>query len=293
MQQKTGVYLLLILSMALWGATWVAGRVVAQSLHPMSAAVLRFIVASLGLVLMVWRSEGRLPRLERHQIVPAVFLGFTGVFAYSYFFFTGLQTTPAGRAALIVACIPVCISVLSALFCGEKFGPVRIVGALLSLVGVSVVIADGNPLHLLSGGMGRGDVMILGCVVSWVAYSLGGRSAMKKMPPLTAVTWSCIIGTLFLLPAALPNGLVEDVLRARPVDWGCIFFLGALATSLAYFWYYQAIAVIGASRAGIFINTVPVFAVLMGFLLLGEPIHLSLLAGGAMVITGVYLTNRR
>ncbi len=292
MKKQTGIYFLLIISMALWGGTWVAGRVLAQSIHPLSAAFLRFTVASFVLVYMVWRSEGRLPSLRRNQVFPALFLGFTGVFAYSYFFFTGLQTTPAGRAALIVACIPVCISIISALFYKEKFGKVRVIGALLSLVGVSVVIANGNPLALLSGGVSRGDFMILGCVVSWTAYTLGGRSAMKVLPPLSAVTWSCIVGTVLLFPFALMTGLVGDVIRARPLDWGCIVFLGALATSLAYFWYYQAIAVIGASRAGIFINTVPVFAVVMGFLLLGEPVHLSLLTGGLMVITGVYLTNR-
>jgi len=292
MQQKTGIYLLLIVSMALWGGTWVAGRVVAQSMHPMSAATLRFIVASLGLALMVWRSEGRLPRLRRDQVAPALFLGFTGVFAYSYFFFTGLQSTPAGRAALIVACIPVCIAIIAAVFLKERFGPVRAAGAALSLAGVSVVIAGGNPLTLLAGGMNRGDLMILGCVASWTAYTLGGRAAMRRMPPLTAVTWSCITGTLMLLPVSLTHGLAADVANARLLDWGCIFFLGALATSLAYFWYYEAIAIIGASRAGIFINTVPVFAVLMGFFLLGEPIHLSLLAGGTMVVLGVYLTNR-
>ncbi|WP_419785989.1 DMT family transporter [Pseudodesulfovibrio sp.] len=292
MQQKSGVYALLIISMALWGGTWVAGRVVAQSMHPMSAAALRFIVASLGLIFMVWRSEGHLPRLKPDQVLPVIFLGFTGVFAYSYFFFTGLQTTPAGRAALIVACIPVCISIAAALFLGERFGPVRVVGALLSLAGVSVVLADGNPLALLSGGVNQGDLMILGCVASWTAYTLGGRKAMRRMPPLTAVTWSCIMGTAMLLPVSLTHGLVADTLNARLIDWGCIFFLGALATSLAYFWYYQAIAIIGASRAGIFINTVPVFAVVMGCVLLGEPVHPSLVTGGAMVIAGVYLTNR-
>lgn len=115
---------------------------------------------------------------------------------------------------------------------------------------------------------------------------------MKSVPPLAAVAWSSIFGMLMLLPAALNEGLLTDVLHARAVDWGCIVYLGVLATALAYLWYYQAIAVIGASRAGIFINTVPVFAVIMGFLLLGEPIHLSLAVGGAMVVTGVYLTNK-
>ena len=164
--------------------------------------------------------------------------------------------------------------------------------SLVSLVGVSVVIADGNPLGLLSDGVGRGDFMILGCVASWTAYSLGGRAVMKTLPALTTVAWSCFFGTLMLMPAALVGGLFEDVVQARPLDWICIVYLGIFATGLAYFWYYQAISAIGASRAGIFINTVPVFAVGMGFLLLGEPVHFSLLPGGLMVVTGVYLTNR-
>lgn len=288
----TYIYTLLITSMALWGGTWIAGRVLAQSIHPMSAAFLRFALASVLLIIMCWRAEGHMPRLKRKQILPLAFLGATGVFTYSYFFFTGLQTTSAGRAALIVACIPVCISVLSAVLYKEKFGPLRIIGALTSLVGVSVVIADGNPMALISEGVSRGDFMILGCVVSWTAYSLGGRSVMKTISPLIAVTWSSLFGTLMLFPAALADGLMTDIVTARPIDWVCVVYLGALATSLAYFWYYQAISVIGASRAGIFINTVPVFAVVMGFFLLGEPIHLSLALGGGMVVTGVYLTNR-
>ena len=179
-QSLTYTYILLVTSMALWGGTWVAGRILAQSIHPMSAAFLRFALASAMLLLMSCRAQGRLPRLNRAQVLPVMFLGATGVFIYSYFFFTGLKTIAAGRAALIVACIPVCISALSAILYKERFGPVRIMGALISLAGVSVVIADGNPLKLLSGGVSSGDFMILGCVASWTAYSLGGRAVMKS-----------------------------------------------------------------------------------------------------------------
>jgi drug/metabolite transporter (DMT)-like permease len=278
--------------MALWGGTWVAGRILAQSISPMSAAFLRFLFASATLIIMCYRSEGRLPQLNRGQILPVLFLGSTGILAYSYFFFTGLQTITAGRAALIVACIPVCISILSAILYKEKFGPLRIFGASISLIGVSLVIADGNPLALISNGIGRGDFMILGCVASWTAYSLGGRSVMKTLSALNTVTWSCLFGTAMLFPAALADGLFSNIQHARSIDWGCIIYLGVFATGLAYFWYYQAISTIGASRAGIFINTVPVFAVIMGFLLLDEPVHFSLLSGGLMVVTGVYLTNK-
>jgi len=292
-QSLTSTYVLLVISMMLWGGTWVAGRVLAQSVTPMTAAFLRFMFASLTLAVMCWKAEGSLPKLSRNQILPVAFLGATGVFIYSYFFFTGLQTTSAGRAALIVACIPVCVASLSAMLCKETFGPLRIIGTLTSLIGVSVVIAGGSPLALLSEGVGRGDFMILGCVASWTAYTLGGRFVMKTVSPLASVTWSCIFGMGMLLPAALAEGMAADIMNARPVDWLCVIYLGVLATGLAYLWYYQAIARIGASRASIFINTVPVFAVLMGFSLLGEPIHLSLAGGGLMVITGVYLTNRQ
>lgn len=288
----TYTYVLLITSMLLWGGTWIAGRILAQSIEPMSAAFLRFVFASIMLFAMCCRSQGKLPKLEKKQILPVAFLGLNGVFIYSYFFFTGLQTIAAGRAALIVACIPVCISIISALFFKEKFGPIRIIGALTSLIGVSVVIADGNPFALLSGGVSRGDFMILGCVASWTAYSIGGRFVMKSLAPLTAVAWSCIFGTIMLFPVAITHGLAQDLMAARFIDWVCIIYLGVLATGLAYYWYYDAISIIGPSRAGIFINTVPVFAVIMGFFMLGEPIHLSLITGGVMVVTGVYLTNK-
>ena len=93
----TYIYILLITSMALWGGTWVAGRILAQSIPPMSAAFLRFLFASATLIIMCYRAEGRMPRLKREQILPVMFLGATGVFIYSYFFFTGLQTIAAGQ----------------------------------------------------------------------------------------------------------------------------------------------------------------------------------------------------
>lgn len=292
MSQRTIMYMQLVASMALWSGTWIAGRVLARSMHPMNAAFLRFVLASAFLLLVCRLKNGRFPKLSRNQLLPVCFLGLTGVFLYSFFFFNGLKTVPAGRAALIVACTPVCIGAASAVLYKERFGAQRIVGTLLSLFGVSVVIADGNPLVLVQGGVHGGDLLILGCTVSWTAYSLGGKSAMRLIPPLEAVTWSCVTGVLFLLPVALFSGLTGDIARAGLLDWSCLAFLGVLATGFAYYWYYKAIPVIGASRAGIFINFVPVFALVLGVLLLGEAVHISLISGGLLTIAGVWLNNR-
>ena len=286
------VYAKLVGSVFFWGATWISGRVLAQDMGPFSAALLRFVTASVFLLFWSWRVNGSFPALPKKDILPVAFLGLTGIFLYNAFFFTGLKTVPAGRAALIIASVPVIISIISALMLGERLTPGKVTGTLLSLTGASVVLSGGNPLQLFHGGLSHGDLMILGCVGAWTAYSVAGSRVMQRVGPLMAVTWSCILGTFMLLVPALAHGLLDDIKSASLVDWGNILFLGIVATGVAFTWYYAGIRAIGAARAGIFINLVPVFAIAMGYVILSEPVTYSLVSGGAMVISGVYLANR-
>ncbi|EMG36238.1 DMT(drug/metabolite transporter) superfamily permease [Desulfocurvibacter africanus PCS] len=287
------VYVKLVASMAIWGGTWVSGRIVAGAMEPFSAAFLRFLVASIFLVFMTMREEKRLPILRREHMLHALLLGLTGVFAYNAFFFSGLRNVPAGKAALIIASTPAVMAIFSGLFLKERLGRWHAVGIPLSLSGVLLIISRGDPLALLEGGLGRGELYIFGCVAAWSAYSLLGKRAMVIMSPLTAVTWSCIFGCILLLPAALAEGLAGTVRSIDPVVWGNLLFLGVMATGLSFAWYYEGIKAIGASRAGVFINLVPVAAIGLGVLVLGESVTWTLAAGGAMVICGVWLTNRR
>lgn len=286
------IYLKLFLTAVFWGGTFVAARTVAQDVGPYSASFLRFLTASLCLIAMILWKEGRIPRLRRHQALPAVLLGMTGVFAYNVFFFLGMKTIPAGRASLIVATNPVFIALLSALLFRERLTAAKGAGILLCLAGAAIVIAKGDPLALLRGGMGRGEIFILGCVASWVAYSLIGKQIMKDFSPLAAVTYSCLIGGAALFIPALREGLPGMIGAIAPRDWAGIVYLGIFGTVLGFFWYYEGIQVIGPSRAAVFINVVPVSGVFFGWLLLAETISLSLLAGALLVLSGVYLTNR-
>jgi drug/metabolite transporter (DMT)-like permease len=131
------VYAKLVGSVFFWGATWISGRILAQDMGPFSAALLRFVTASAFLFLWSWHAGHGFPRLPRKEILPVAFLGLTGIFLYNAFFFTGLQTVPAGRAALIIASVPVVIGITSALFMGDKLTPYKILGTLLSLTGAA------------------------------------------------------------------------------------------------------------------------------------------------------------
>lgn len=285
------IYLKLVLTAVFWGGTFVAARVVSNHIGPFSASFIRFTAASLFLVMAATLRGVKIPRLARHQILPAILLGMTGVFAYNIFFFKGLQTITAGRASLIVAINPVLISILSDLFFREKMHAAKIVGAFLCLAGVILVISHGNPLSLFSGGVGVGEFFILGCVVSWVSYSLIGKVILKDMTAFAAVLYSCAIGAAALLPLALMENITGKIGAFSGAEWLSLLYLAFFGTTLGFHWYYEGIAAIGAARAAVFINLVPVAGVFLGWLLLKETLNMSIIAGAILVVGGVYLTN--
>jgi len=287
------VYVKLLLTAVFWGGTFIAARVVTQNVGPFSAAFLRFAIASLFLVSIIIRLEGGLPRLKRDQIIPVILLGMTGVFAYNIFFFLGLKTVTAGRASVIIAMNPIFIALFAHLLFKERLSRINVTGILLCVTGAIVVISKGNPPALLQGGLEGGELYILGCVASWVLYSLIGKHTMQEISPMAAVTYSCLIGGALLFVPACIEGLLADVAGYRRVDWLGIAYLGFFGSVLGFTWFYQGIKKIGASRAAVFINFVPVSAVILAVLLLGETLDISLITGGGMVIGGAYLTNRK
>ncbi len=286
------VYAKLVLTAFFWGGTFIAGRLAAQEVPPFTASFLRFVFASFFLLLFLRRSAGRLPLPSARDWAMLALLGSTGVFAYNAFFFAGLKHVPAGRASLIIACNPAMIALFSALVLRERLGASRLLGVVVSVVGALVIISRGSLGSLLNGGISTGDLLIFGCVASWVTYSIDGKKVLGRLDPLTAVTYSCLLGTLFLSVPALPEGLLSQLARLSRLSWACLFYLGFFGTALGFQWYYEGIRAIGPSRAGVFINLVPVSAVSLSFLFLNERPSSSLLAGTVLVLAGVYWTNR-
>jgi len=221
------IYLKLFLTAVLWGGTFVAGRIVAQEVEPAAGSFLRFAVASLLLIAMTWQAGGRLPIPRRKQMIPLLLLGITGVAAYNIFFFLGLKIIPASRASLIVATNPVFIALGSALLFKDRLTPGRMAGIALCLTGAVVVISRGDIIALLSHGVGQGETFILGCIVSWVSYSLIGRGVLKEISPLVAVTYACLIGTFLLAVPAVFEGMFSAVTGYSLTSWSGILSSGS------------------------------------------------------------------
>jgi len=286
------LYLKLILTAVFWGGTFIAGRIVAREVGPFSAAFLRFLVASVILLVFVLRTHRTIPMLDRWQIFPVTMLALTGVFAYNVLFFSGLKTVTASRASLIITSNPAFIAIFAAMFFGDRLTFSRTLGILLSISGAMIVISKGRPLQVFEGNPGLGELYICGCVLSWVLYSLIGKVALSRLSPLVSVTYSCVIGTLLLALPAFSEGLGASVTSCSYLVWISIIYLGLFGTSLGFIWYYEGIRTIGPSRTGVFINIVPICSIILAFFILNEAIDASIVLGAIFVFAGVYLTNR-
>lgn len=291
-QARTVTYVKLIAAMAMWGGTWIAGRVIAQELSaPLAVASLRFVLSGLAVGGFMLLSEGRLPVPQTGGDWGLIWaLGFFGIFLYGLCFFFGLQRIPAGRGALVVALNPVVIVITAWLIGKERMTLQKAIGSLIAFAGCLTVIGNGDPLALFHGTVGLGEWLIIGCVLSWAAYTFIGWQATHRFSPLATTLYASLSGAVLLGLAALVQGDIDPLAWSWRV-WAGMGFLAIFGTAIAYTWFTDAVHRLGAGQASIFINLVPVFAVLQAAVLLDERLGLAVLAGGALVIAGVWLTS--
>ncbi|WP_126443879.1 DMT family transporter [Sulfuricystis multivorans] len=290
-------YAKLVVTAVIWGGTWVAARIAVQEVPPLGVAVWRFFLAATSLLVLVRWHHGRLPVLDRRELLLVIGLGASGIFIYNLFFLYGIQHIPAGRGALVVATTPVITLLAAAWLLREGMTRLKVLGSALALLGCLTVIGRGDPLAPLRGQIGSGDLLILGCALMWSIYTLIGRLgteslARRNLGALVMTAYASCAGFLMLLVTALIIAPAQLVPHYSLPAWSAIVFLGLLGTTLGFTWFAAAVQRIGAQRASIFINLVPVAAVLQGALLLHERLDPSVLAGGLLVIAGVMLIQR-
>ncbi len=288
------VYFRLVVTTALWGGTFPAGKIAVRELPPLAAGTLRFALATAALALLLARDRRR-PRFTARQIGLLALLGATGVFGYNVGFLVGLTLAPSADGALLIPPNnPLATALLAALLLGEPITRRVAAGLAVAFVVVVLVVAAGaQPAVGGAAGLARlaGDALFLGAVFGWALYTVVGRLVLAELTPLEATTYSSAFGTLGLAGASLVEGRWDEVAGASAAAWTALAYLALLGTVVGFVWWYQAVVRIGAARAAAFINLVPVFGLSASALLLGERLVPWQLAGAALVMTGVILTT--
>lgn len=288
-------YGLLTLTALFWGGNFVVGRAVSADIPPIALAWWRWCFA-LGLILPfclvpLWRKRRQLWQARW----PLLLLAALGVTAFNTLVYLGLQTATASDALLILSAGPILILLISWVLYREKISTGQLLGVSLSLLGVLMIISRGAPWRLLSQLEGNlGLIWILLAVISWAFYSVLLRLRPRGLTGFEFFASSVILGFLLLTPFYL----YEHWVQARILIWNeqslyALFYVSIFASVLAFLFWNQGVAQLGANRTGYFIHLIPVWGILLAYLFLAERLYLFHALGIGMIVAGLILSTGR
>jgi len=284
MSNQTRGFLAAMATVLMWASAFPFTRFLLEYYTPGAIMVLRFIVASIILIVI-----GIIKKIKRPEIkdLPLFFLfGIFGVFAYNFFFNTGTVHVVSGVSSFIVAASPVFTAIWAKLFLKETMTPLAWLGIVLSfsgLMGVMISQTGGFALNI-------GVLLLIGAAISGSVLNITQRLLVRKYTALEATTYAIIIGTLCML-IYLPDGIAEFRTSTLPANLALIF-LAIFPAVLAYIaWGYALSKAEKTAHVTVFLYLIPFLASLIGFFWLGETFSIWSFLGGVVIIGGMVLTN--
>ena len=287
-----GPRVLALLAITLWGLSFVATRVALAEVAPVPLIAARLVLGT-GFLLALLAARGELSELAAVPKLPLAALGFLGIGFHLVLQAFALRLTSAIHTGWLIGLIPIWSALLAARFLGERLTRVKVLGLALGFGGALLVITRGRlDATTLALPSARGDLLILLSTVNWAAYTIAGRSVMQRVRPRAATAFMIAVGLASVLPLALAGGGAAQVARASARAWAAIAFLGVGCSGLAYLLWSVALEKLSASRVAAFLYIEPLVTLAAAALYLHEPVGLTTVVGGLVVLAGVALVQR-
>ena len=294
---------MLVLVMAIWGGSFIAIKVALKYLSPIELVIARFLPSALllgplGMITARIKSNSTFwSSMSAKERWGAVLLSFLAVPAYHFCLNSGETMIPAGWASLVISLNPACITFFAAWILSERITLRRIIGIAIAFSGLLFIALTGK-LNAIAGSQTStltillGMTITLGAVVSWGGFTVGSKRIIGNRNSLLTLGWIMLLGVVWVIPWLRPAFFVK--MAHAPSDvWWAVGFLSVGCTVVgfaAWFWVLERWA---ASRAGAFIYLVPLFALILGWLILKEPLGIKTGLGAGVVLGGVFLAGRR
>lgn len=292
---------MLVVMVLIWGVNYSVIKRAFDEILPQPFNAVRMVIATLVFVTAmriaaaaagrgvtvsrIFYTDTRPTRRDWWQLVG---LGFIGHFCYQICFVGGVAGTSVSNSALIIGATPVVIALASALLGHERIGRLHWLGAAISAFGIYLVVGHGANF---GGAHLHGDLLILISVACWATYSLGAASLIKRHSPLFVTGMTFAIGSLPYLLFALPQIVQIQWFHLSVFVYVSVVMSALLALCVAYLIWYTGIQAIGVARTSLYSNLVPIVAMAVATLWLGEPMTLIKIAGASAVLTGLFLTR--
>jgi len=283
-------YLLLIITTWCWGLNAIISRLAVGEISPMQLVTFRWLGVVLILALIARDNIVRdWPVLRRHLLFLCL-MGSCGFTAFNALFYVAGHHTSAINIGILQGSIPIFVLLGSLLVLRQPISIIQGAGVAVTLLGVVIVASRGDLSELLATSVNRGDLFMLIACFFYAAYSIG----LSRRPNVSALGFFAIIASIAWL-ASLPLVAIETYQQGwtapTATGWTLALLVTLLPSLIAQVFFIQGVTLIGASRAGVFVNLVPVFASIMAVIFLQEVFQMYHALALTLVLGGIWLSE--
>jgi drug/metabolite transporter (DMT)-like permease len=280
-----------LLAIVFWGVSFVVTKDVVREISPTTLIFSRAALGTLLLVgLLAARRQPALP--PRSALAPLALMAFVGVAFHQVLQAYALTLTSAVSAGWLIGLTPLWSAVLSAFLLRERLGAVKLAGLAVGFLGAALVVTRGElAARVLVLPSTRGDLLVLASTLNWALYTVIGHATIRRLGPLRTTAGAMALGWLMLAPVFVALAGWHDYARLSAAGWAGVLFLGVACSGLGYLFWYGALERIEASRVAAFLYLEPLVTLAAAVVLLGEPVRLTTVLGGLLVLGGVALVQ--
>ncbi len=292
--QNTKAYVMLVCATLFWAGNFMIGKFAFfSSIPPMSLVFFRWVLVWLFLLPFTYKDIIEHKSIIISNLPLLFFLAFTSVGLFNSFTYLSLVHTQVINASLFNTAIPAIIIFLCFIFKIEKTNKFQILGLIVSVLGILSIITKLKLDILFSLNFNKGDLIMLGGVISWGLYSSFLKKKKFTLPLLTLVHVLCTLGLIFILPQ-----FIYEFSQGLKVNFNMnllyiLIFLALFPSIGSYYCWAGAVSIIGANRAGIFLSLIPLFSTIMAIIFYNEKFQFFHLIGAILIIIGLYLSNKK
>ena len=285
---------MLVLATLFWAGNFIVGKAAfVENIPPMSLVFLRWSLVWLILLPFTYKEILKHKDVILKNLPLLFFLALTSVGLFNSFTYLALVYTQVINASLFNTAIPAMIILLCFLFKIEKTNRFQIMGLILSVIGILSIITKLDLNILLSLNFNKGDIIMIGGVITWGLYSSFLKKKKFTLPLLTLVHILCTFGLLFILPQFLFEVSRGQIIKFD-INLGYILIYLALFPSIgSYYCWAGAVSIIGANRAGIFLSLIPLFSTILAMIFFDEKFYFFHFFGSVLIVLGLFLSNKK
>lgn len=278
---------------AFWAGNLVLGRILGPVFPPVSLAVGRWVVALAVLAPFIGPSAWRDRHLLARHWLLITACGAFGIAGYNALGYLALQTVPAASVAFLNSTLPLMVPLAAAVLGIERIRPRAIVGILVSFVGVTWIVARGEPRSLAGLRLDGGEFLVLVAVANYAVYSVLLRRKPVALDPLVFLAATMASGLVVLAPFWVLELARGAHIPTDAASIASVLYIGIFASLLAFILWNRCVATLGATVTGVSFHLVAMFTALLAFAVLREPVHAFHLVGIALILIGFFVATFR